>query len=51
MVFGDVINLMEAIPTHADEHLTQLMKVIADIKQLSGKKAVRQSKILYFFKM
>ena len=37
MVFGDVINFFEAIPSHADKHLTQPWKVMADIKQLSGK--------------
>ena len=35
MVFGDVINFFEVTPSHADKHLIQLWKVMADIKQLS----------------
>ena len=35
-VFGDVINFVEATASNADKHLTQLWKVMADIKQLSG---------------
>ena len=35
MVFGDVINFVEATPSHADKYVTQLWKVVEGIKELS----------------